>query len=106
MHQVDRKASEGSSTLEAFFCCVERLLSGSDPVAYGLEWEGRGPLGRGWAGKPKIVLKPTTDENGVVGFSVHVVQSNRNTPPVVTLNAPAVAIVAQRNEALKRSLFS
>jgi len=22
---------------------------------HGLEWEGRGPLGRGWAGKPKIV---------------------------------------------------
>jgi len=36
----------------------------------------------------------------------YVGQSNRNTPPVVTLNAPAVAIVAQRNEALKRSLFS
>src|ERR1700746_2506843 len=33
VHQVDCKAREGSPTLEALFCCVERLPSGSDPVA-------------------------------------------------------------------------
>jgi hypothetical protein len=33
VHQVDWRAREASSTLEAFFCCVDRLLSGSGPVA-------------------------------------------------------------------------
>src|SRR5690348_6753945 len=34
--QVDWRASEASSTLEAFFCCMERLLGGSDAVALGV----------------------------------------------------------------------